>query len=70
MTSAQAKMLIETDPDFIYSKRFGYSLAELEKRYPEGAPTRIIAAVFMISEDEVRIRYQQVIGKLRRHIGV
>jgi hypothetical protein len=70
VTTSQAKQLIESDPDFIYSKRFNYSLAELQKRYPDGCPDRIIAAVLMITEDDVEAIYQKIVVKLRNAMGV
>jgi hypothetical protein len=70
MTTAQAKALIESDPDFIYSKRFNYSLKELQLRYPDGCPDRIIAAVLMITEDDVEAVYQKIVLKLRNCMGL
>jgi hypothetical protein len=70
MTSAEAKSLIETDPDFIHVKRFDYSLAKLTDRYPEGAPTKVIAQALMMTEDEVEELYQQIILKMRTALKV
>jgi hypothetical protein len=70
MTTAQAKLAIEADPDFIYSKRFNYSLVELKRRYPEGCPDRIVAAVLMITEDDVEAIYKRIVLKLRESMGV
>lgn len=69
MTTAQAKALIETDPSFIYSKRFNYDIQELLRRYPEGCPNRIIAAVLLVTEDDVEMRYRQIVAKLRSTMG-
>ena len=66
MTSDQARHLIKTDGDFIYSKRFNYSLRELKRRHPEECPDRIIAAVLMITEDDVKELYERVVAKLQR----
>lgn len=70
MTTPQVKALIEGDPDFIYSKRFDFSLKRLLERHPDGSPDRIVAAVLMITEDDVEARYRQVVAKLRRLMGV
>lgn len=69
MTTDQAKVLIKSDPDFIYSKRFNYSLAELKRRHPDECPERIIAAVLMITEDDVREHYDRVVAKLRKRMA-
>lgn len=59
------KKKIETDPDYIYSKRFGNSLAACVERYPEGASTKLIAQVLLMTEEEVENIYLSVIEKLR-----
>lgn len=70
MTSNEARHLIETDPDFVHMKRFEYSLSKLMDRYPEGAPTKIIAQALMMTEDEVEELYQAVIVKMREALKV
>lgn len=70
MNEEEARKMLETDPDWISSKRFDYSLAKLIERYPNGCPDRIIAAVLMIQEEEVEVLYQNVVLKLRRFMGV
>jgi hypothetical protein len=70
MTSNEAKQLIETEPDFVYMKRFDYSLNKLMDRYPDGAPTKIIAQAMMMTEDEVEELYEAVIVKMRAALKV
>jgi len=70
MTSNEAKHLINTDPDFVYMKRFDYSLDKLMDRYPDGAPTKIIAQAMMMTEDEVEDLYETVIVKMREALKV
>ena len=70
MTSNEAKQLIETEPDFVYMKRFDYSLDKLMERYPDGAPTKIIAQAMMMTEDEVEELYELVIVKMRQALKV
>jgi hypothetical protein len=70
VTTADAQILIQSDPDYIYSKRFNYSLNELKERYPDGCPDRIIAAVLMITEDDVQIWYEKIVEKLRNQMGL
>jgi hypothetical protein len=68
VTTLQAKTLLENDPDFIYSKRHNYSLAELKKRHPEGCPDRLVAAVLLITEDDVDARYTRIVETLRAQL--
>jgi hypothetical protein len=70
MTSNEAKQLIETEPDFVHMKRFDYSLNKLMERYPDGAPTKIIAQAMMMTEDEVEELYELVIVKMRAALKV
>jgi len=65
MTPEEMKHMIETDPDYIASKRYGYSLNTLLERYPDGCPDRIIANVLQMSEEEVETAYQGIVRKLR-----
>jgi len=65
MTLDQAKKKIETEPDFIYSNRFGHSLKKCLERYPDGAPTKVIAQVLLMTEEEVELVHQDIIKKLR-----
>jgi hypothetical protein len=65
MTPEEEIYMIENDPDYIASKRYGYSLALLLQRYPEGCPDRIIATVLQMSEQEVEIVYKKIIQKLQ-----
>jgi hypothetical protein len=57
--------MLATLPDYIAIKRYNNSIAALEKRYPEGAPTHVIARALEIPEEEVEIRYQKIISVLR-----
>jgi hypothetical protein len=61
---------ITQDPDFIAIKRYSNNISALVKRYPEGCPIHIIAQALEITEEEVEIRYQQIISCLRTLIGV
>lgn len=58
------------DPEFVRMKRYGYSIAKLEARYPDGCPDKIIASALMIKEDEVEPRYDGVVVKMRGLMGV
>lgn len=70
MTAAEAKTMIETDEDFVFLKRYDYSLAKLLERYPDGCPDRIIAAALMVTEDDVAQMWDRIVEKLRNAMGV
>lgn len=70
MTTDQARKLIHEDEDFVYCKRFNFSLAEMEKRHPDGCPDRLIAAVLMITEDDVTNELTAIVLQLRDEMGV
>ena len=65
MNLESAKKKIASDPDFIYSKRFEHSLAKCVDRYPDGASTKLIAQVLLMTEEEVEDTYAKVIKKLK-----
>ena len=62
--------MLENDIDFVAIKRYKYSLAVLEDRYPDGAPDHIIAKALGIPETEVEVRYQKIVLELRAKMGV
>ncbi len=57
--------MLATDPDYILTKRFGFSLDRLMKRYPEGAEDSVIAVALGITEAEVERRYQRIVNSLK-----
>lgn len=69
MNPARAWALVQGKPDFIFSKRFNNSLAELKRRYPDETPDRIIAAVLMISEAEIKRLWNATVAELRAIIA-
>jgi len=70
MTEEEARRKVNEDPDFVHTKRYEYSLALLEERYPDGAPDNIIANALMIEEEEVEVEYDRVVEKMRDLMGV
>ncbi len=70
MTSNEARERLATEPDFIYSKRFEFSLKKLLDRYPEGAPTKVIAQSLMLTEDELQELEASIIIKIRQGLQV
>lgn len=69
MTDADKRTRLELEPDFILMKRFGYSLARLLERYPDGATDEIAAQALGISKGEVDRRYQKVVDSLQKTVG-
>ena len=69
MTTDEVKNKIKEDEDFVYVKRFDYSLSKLLERYPEGCPNRVIAQALMVTEDDVDAMYNDIVAKLRGRIG-
>lgn len=65
MKYEEAKKKIESEPDFIYNKRFEFSLEKCLERYPDGAPPRIVAQSLLMTEDEVEETTRHVVQKLR-----
>ena len=62
--------MLNQDPDFILTKRFGFSIKRLLERYPDGAPDNVIAAALGIPEAEVEQRYQSIVRVLQGRVGV
>ena len=62
--------LLATDPNFITINRYKNSIEVLEQRYPDGCPDHLIALALGITEEEVEIRYQEIVSCLRSKIGV
>lgn len=65
MEDKEARKRLAADEDFVNLKRFDFSIREVAKRYPEGAPDRLIAQALGIPEDEVEERYQRIVLQLR-----
>lgn len=65
MLIAEVKRKLHNDPDFVFSKRCGFSLTRMIERHPDGCSDRIIAASLLITEEEVEVLYQNAIEKLR-----
>jgi hypothetical protein len=70
LTDEQVNFLLENDPNFINTKRFGYSLKALAERYPDGAPDRIIASALSIPIVEVSATYDRVVQKMQELLKV
>lgn len=69
MTTEEAIHLISNDPNYVYLKRFDYSLAKVLERFPEGAPDRTIAQALMITTEDVERVYNEIIARLKMSIA-
>jgi hypothetical protein len=65
MKGDEARERIAVEPNFIFLKRFDYSLTTLVDKHPGGVSDRVIAAALMITEDDVQDIYEDIILKLR-----
>lgn len=70
MNIEEIRQKIDTEPDFVNSKRFDFSLDKLLDRYPDGAPGRVIAQALLMTEEEVEELYLRTVAKLRRAMKV
>jgi hypothetical protein len=65
VTTEEVLHKINTDPDFVFIKRFDYSLVKLLERFPDGAPDHTVAKALMITPEDVEKLYRVVVEKLR-----
>lgn len=65
MNIYEQKKRVEEEPDFIALKRFGYSLAKLLERYPDGCPDKIAAQALGMTEAEYKELYHKAVAKLK-----
>lgn len=70
MTTDEVMGRLEIDPDFVYLKRFNYSLRKLMLRYPDGCPTKVIAQALLVTEEDVEQLYSSAVEKMRNLMGV
>ncbi len=70
MKGNEARERILSDPDFIFLKRFDFSLKNLVEKHPGGVSDRVIAAALMVTEDDVQDIYESIITKLREILKV
>lgn len=68
MSAGEAEHRIDHDPDFVKLPRFDNSIEKVIERYPDGAPTRIIAAGLGLTELQVHALWMSVVNKLRKKL--
>jgi len=62
------KIRVSKEKDFIGIKKFDYSLAKLKERYPNGCPPSIQAKALMMSDKQVQVLWDKLLGKLRKKV--
>lgn len=56
---------IAKEPDYVYLKRYGFSIAKLLLRYENGVPDHIIATGLLTTPEDVERIYNESVLKLR-----
>lgn len=64
------KERIETEEDFINSKKHGYSLRHFLDASPGGTTDNIIAYFLKIKPDDVKSLYESAVKKIRQKLKV
>jgi len=70
LKSNKVRLSLELDPEFVYLRRYEFSVTKLLERYPDGVPDHIIAAGLLLAEDDVERIYQDAVDKLRQHMKI
>jgi hypothetical protein len=60
---------IETDKDFIDSKKHNNSLRLLLEEYPSGVPDKTICKVLQVSADELDEIYKSALAKFKANLN-
>jgi hypothetical protein len=70
MLTPKEQLLLETEPDYVFFRRYYNSIKNLEKRYADGCPDHVIAKAFGLTEEELEIKYLEIVARLRNMMGV
>lgn len=62
--------MIENDPDFIFSKKFDFSLDKMLERYPDGISNKMIARSLLLTEQDVSEILESIIQKFRNQLKI
>ncbi len=65
---ARVQEKLNTDPDYIYSKKFSNSLTAIIEKYPDGVPDTIIAKVLKIKPTQFNIVFDRILEKLKENL--
>lgn len=63
--TTELKNKIWSEPDFINSKKYGYSLAKFMEQHPTGVPDNIIAVLLCVDTVEVVDIFQGAVKNLQ-----
>ena len=66
----EKRVLIDTDPDFVFSPKHNYSMAKLMVDYPNGVPDSKIRTFLSMNDQEIEKEYQTGIMKIREYLDV
>jgi hypothetical protein len=66
----QVRQNLVNEPDYVYSRRYKFSLQQLINRYPDGVPDHIIAQSLLLTEEELAEQYESIVERLRSTMGV
>jgi hypothetical protein len=70
MTTEEAHAQLQSNPDFVNLKRYGYSLTAVMEQFPNGCPDKLIAQALLITEDDVKALDEGITAKLRSAMKV
>lgn len=68
--SKDLKKQVETDPEFINSKKYKYKLSRYKKAHPDKTPDRQIAYMLACTEEEIQEIYETIINKARQILKI
>ncbi len=69
METSEIMQKILEDEDFINSKKFGNSLANMVSKMPDdGVENSVIAKVLMLTEEQVSELYEESVEQLRKDL--
>lgn len=66
----EAKQMVETEPDFINSKKYKYKLSHYKRAHPDKTPDRQIAYMLVRTEEEIQAIYEGIIKKARQILKI
>lgn len=62
----QFKNLVNTDPNFVFSKKYNYNIDNLLQRYKEGCSNKLICTVLILKSNELNKIYNNIVLKLKQ----
>lgn len=65
MKESERDSRIETEEDFVVSKKHNNSLSRLLEDYPDGVPDKVICKVLQITPDDLKRHYKCAIMNLK-----